>query len=851
MNCYPWKYSDNLPVFALVMLTLFLASCAQIKTDIPEKPESPGYLGALLTAQQIKDKTLAVALPRITAVLPGSAAETAGLRIGDLLVELDDTSLEKPSAEVLNHFIQLIRGKGAGTKLTLRVRRNTVTSQTFIDNTLQPSDLDRITGDPKYLLNRLLDESPEQLIEIRTRARKQDQEIDVVLTAHDRAAEQSLPDNSTLNPELEAQSLLPVAALAERIIGIAQSDRGPILDQFNLLINRFETDQRTDDPFRLRSTRYLHRNPLKLPNATRGLGKALRSVQGGHEKGLDLSLMMDIVRRHLDTPTGTSNDLMLPARPTAGATAIEHGHYLLALIKLAEQYVAKAFVSLTEAERKLLKDSLPSLADKFAEHLYLYMDDNRLRWQQHAELIEILPKIDRSALLTGSEVLLAAVATDYLTQLSNDLTEFEADPESSSMKVPGVSGGVLWYSGEDIVIGGSGDNEYRSEFSIVVDIGGDDRYRTLVGSARPDRPAALVIDLAGNDRYQSTALFSQGSGFMGVGVLFDQAGDDRYITNQNFAQGSALAGVGLLIDRAGNDLYRGLRYVQGSALCQGFAAVLDGSGDDSFNAGALAQGFAGPGAFGGLFSSGGDDQYLALGLDRSSYPDGVGIYKSLSQGAAVGFRLQSSGGIGVLLDDGGKDHYEAGNFSQGGGYYFGWGLLIDLGVDSDLYEGSRYAQGFASHSALGSFWDEGGDDVYHSWVGASNSAAWDLSATVFLEDGGNDHYAPGSGFAIGASAHNGFSLFVDYEGEDRYQIAPGRAGPNSYHGGPSLSIFIDAGGQTDRYEGTGLSDVQGLIKGDTGVLLDLPVVIKNADEVLLRQLLLTEEHQVFDFNKSD
>ncbi|WP_432471404.1 PDZ domain-containing protein [Amphritea sp. HPY] len=840
-------------LLVVAFLTLTSCSTAQVKSAISTKPDTGGYLGIMVTAQTVKSKVPAAALVRITTVVPGSAADKAGLQIGDLLLGLDGNSLEKPPAEVLSHFRQLVQARSAGTRLSLLIRRRTISVQTFLDDTSygEPKDLSVENQQRLPDLDQLMEEHPDQLVEVRTRALDREQEVEVVLTARSRALDHPLPDNASLRPDLEAEPLLPSAALAARVIALAHISQSPLQERFDQLLERFEQDERIDDPFRLRTIRYLHRAPLKLTNSTRGLGRDLRSVQADSLQGPNLEVLLGIVRRHLDMPEAVSKvSANLTARPGSGASAADHGSYLLALVRLAEQHVAQAFSYLSVTERKRLADSLPTLADQFAEIIYLHNDVDRQRWGQHAEVIRILPKVDRSELLAGLEVLLLAVMPDYLAQIERDLKTAEAGGERAS-EAAGTSGTILWRSAEDIVIGGSGENEYRFDFKVVVDIGGDDRYRTSVGAGRPDRPVALVIDLAGDDRYQSDKPFSQGTGFMGVGVLYDQAGDDRYTSNQSFAQGSALAGAGLLIDRAGDDVYRGIRYAQASALCHGLGAVLDGDGNDIFSAGGFAQGFAGPGAFGGLISRGGDDYYEALGLYRSSYPNGVGIYRGMSQGAGIGFRHLSSGGIGVLLDDGGKDFYEAGNFSQGGGYYFGWGLLIDLGVDPDRYEGSRYAQGFASHSALGSFLDEGGNDIYKSWVGAGNSAAWDLSATVFLDDGGNDHYAAGSGFSLGASAHNGFALFVDHDGEDLYQITPGRAGPNSYHGGSSLSIFVDAGGQSDRYEGGGLSDEQGRIKGETGVLLDLPETIKNADDVILKRLLLTEGIQTFDFIESE
>ncbi|WP_415902400.1 hypothetical protein ACMXYR_16565 [Neptuniibacter sp. QD29_5] len=482
---------------------------------------------------------------------------------------------------------------------------------------------------------------------------------------------------------------------------------------------------------------------------------------------------------------------------------------------------------------------MPTLAEQFAERLFLYLDDDVQRLKQHNQALNILKKVDIASLVAAAEVISVAIEPEYLSQLESDLRLFEQQ-QRDHVKVKGIKGEVLWYSEKGILFAGSGNNQYLENFPVIIDLGGSDQYRVPVAAARPDSPIALLIDLGGDDRYQSAQAFAQGSGFMGVGILYDHAGNDRYTSNQPFAQGSALSGVGFLIDRHGDDLYRGIRFTQASALGKGFAVVVDGSGDDEFDAGGFAQGFAGPGAFTALISKGGDDRYHASGHYRSSYSNGVGIYKGFSQGVGVGLRHQASGGIGVLLDEGGEDAYEAGNFSQGGGYYFGWGALIDFGQQSDVYEGSRYAQGFASHSALGSFWDEGGNDHYQSWVGAANSAAWDLSATIFLDDAGDDFYAKGHSFSLGASAHNGLALFVDQQGKDTYQMYPAKSGPNDYHGGPSLSLFVDAGGDEDSYLVNKVSNNQVNQRGESGIIVDLPLSWHQINDQQLKRLLEAE-----------
>jgi hypothetical protein len=145
---------------------------------------------------------------------------------------------------------------------------------------------------------------------------------------------------------------------------------------------------------------------------------------------------------------------------------------------------------------------------------------------------------------------------------------------------------------------------------------------------------------------------------------------------------------------------------------------------------------------------------------------------------------------------------EAGNFSQGGGYFYGLGVLYGGGEAADRYIGSHWAQGFGCHQAVGCMIEEGGDDQYLTRYAVAQGIAWDEAVCVFIEEAGNDRYE-GGGFSQGASAHNGFAVFRDLVGDDTYLYTDqARAGGNDYHGGSSLSFFTDLAG-TDNYPSRG------------------------------------------------
>jgi hypothetical protein len=842
-------------------LSLVTVLAAGARAQDPAPAREPGFLGVSMAPWAIPQSDPPQALIAVTAVVPGSAAEKAGLVEGDVIVALDGASIAAPPNEVLQRFGATVRERGVGGALTLLVRRRSYSARVYVDeepagpaqDASGPRGADRVLPD----LAALLEQHAGKLVSVRARLDEREGERAVVLGARPNLSVEPLPPNPSLRPDLEALALEPGAALAARILGRASYEppapeggapaaRVPLTQRLDELRARFEQDENVRDAFRLSTVRYLHRDPLRHAGATRELTAALAAVHPrGDRAGTRAQGLLDAGRTVLDA-VGAVDTLVPPRPPEAGAVQRvgaqagleEHAAYVHACLDLARARVDRALEALTPDERRSLGETLPSLADVFAGRIYLHEDEDRARWARHQAAIGLLEKVDRGALLAALEALAPLSDPTWLAALEADLAAGEAAGLATGHA--GVSGPVLLVRQTPhgaIVFGGAGINEYRPDASgvepvAIVDLDGDDIYHVRAAGAGPDRPVAVCIDLDGHDRYMSTAPFAQGAALLGAALLVDQAGDDAYTSNMFFAQGAALCGAAMLVDDAGQDVFRAPAYAQGAALCQGLGALLDGGGDDRYSVGIYGQGCAGPGAFGALVARGGDDRYEALGREACTYGD-AGTFHSMSQGSAVGFRQVASGGVAALIDDGGRDRYEAGNFSQGGGYYFGWGLLSDLGDDDDVYEGSRYSLGFAAHSALGSFVDEGGDDRYRGWVGAQASAAWDLCVTCFLDDGGDDVYETGPGFSVGASAHNGFSLFVDRAGRDRYGVGPGRAGPNDYHGGGSVSVFIDAGGDPDEYRAGGLADGKAVVGPDVQAIIDLSTALEDATDELL------------------
>ncbi|MBI3205962.1 MAG: hypothetical protein HYZ29_30780 [Myxococcales bacterium] len=455
--------------------------------------------------------------------------------------------------------------------------------------------------------------------------------------------------------------------------------------------------------------------------------------------------------------------------------------------------------------------------------------------------VEYLKKVDEKRIATAAALVARAVE-------AADLGKF-AGTSSSPIAIDTPIGAV--------VIGGPSADSYlgghlAEKSALFLELGGDDTYEVPVGAGRRDLPVGVAVDLGGKDHYgysivpdsldtatrppsdaagryglggamgqtlsrvgrqgsgilgvgllwdlgaeadvYASLALSQGAGAMGLGVLFDGGGADKYVA-ENTSQGSAMWGIGALIDVAGNDEYRTFYASQGFGYVHGVGVAVDGGGDDTW--------FADPGDP----KVGGDSLYPSAQLPKEGNT-------SMCQGAGFGRRddakgLYMGGGHGVLYDRAGKDAYTASVFAQGSGYWLGFGLFTDK-AGNDTYKGLWYVQGASAHFALGAHFDRAGDDVYNKDFpirATSIGVGHDFSGALHVDLGGDDDYtAPG--LSLGCGNSQGAGGLINLGGNDKYTPA----GNNTYgcaslgHGGPYTSrddmptygIFVDAEG-TETY----------------------------------------------------
>ena len=555
------------------------------------------------------------------------------------------------------------------------------------------------------------------------------------------------------------------------------------------------------------------RYPLKNAQISDEIANSVLSVES-------LTEMVTITSRYIDssfesalTPKTNKNDPL----------------QLLLLNNLftSQNLIEKAFSDLSTAEKRKLITTAPQLLEALENSVAMEPKDSvdLMLWE---DAVRLGKRIRIQTLAKATANLTEIVEENRIDQLKRWLTSL---PElSADHNPPGVMGPLLLARKTSlgwILIGGNANNVYTSDAVAIIDIGGDDVYRGsalatgTIGETKQSRSAVkIIVDFSGNDHYFGDDFASIAGAVGGIGVIVDIKGRDTY-QGGRLSQGAALCGVGILHDLNGDDVYVGNAFSQGAALF-GLGILSDRSGSDRYTAPRFAQGFGSTRGFGLLRDDHGNDSYFADNSAPSSYgtPD---VYDGWSQGVGCGIRGFSSGGLGVLVDGNGDDRYQAGNFSQGAGYFFSLGTLIDV-EGNDHFNASRYAQGAAAHQAIGTLIDRSGNDYYRGRVAASQAGAWDMAVAILEDRSGNDKYEA-EGFAQAAGAMTAVAILHDWDGDDRYDAISGQAHGDSRpycgsQGEKNLAVLIDSGGGRDAYTIGGRKNSVKTVFGNIGLFSD-------------------------------
>ncbi|MCB5224809.1 MAG: HEAT repeat domain-containing protein [Candidatus Cloacimonadaceae bacterium] len=392
-----------------------------------------------------------------------------------------------------------------------------------------------------------------------------------------------------------------------------------------------------------------------------------------------------------------------------------------------------------------------------------------------------------------------------------------------------------------MVIGTTGRDFYplkgheNEPICFLLDPAGNDTYEDgLVFS----QDFSLLIDMAGNDLYEFTQPASAFHSSFGIGFSYDLDGDDLYRTG-DFSF-SAFMGINLHQDKRGDDIYQSGLFSQGAAMF-GISALIDHSGNDNYQASVSAQGLGSTLGAGVLIDLEGADNY-SLGGKYYHEPLMPLDFITLGQGMGMGLRPHLAGGLGLLYDGAGNDHYLGGVYAQGSGYWYATGALIDRS-GNDVYNAIYYPQGSGIHLACGFLVDHEGDDAYYSRHGPGQGAGHDWGLGILFDGGGNDAYSIEGGNGLGLT--NSVGIFVDRSGNDRYE----RQNPQSYgsanfvRSAGGIGLFLDAGGE-DSYPDSLKANNKTWQQGTYGIGrdIDLNPVEKTAIEELAEAEPLPDEN---------
>jgi hypothetical protein len=509
---------------------------------------------------------------------------------------------------------------------------------------------------------------------------------------------------------------------------------------------------------------------------------------------------------------------------------------VLAGYSVADRYFAQALAAIPERELNILLGEAPgfwrdegdTVEHGFSGRLHReFGKDYDTALQVKSEtLLAYARKVDRKALAKAGLVvtLAAAEASRALTTQPPSFAH-----EQAYQQFEGVQGGVFLTLETEwglVIVGGPDDNAYTRDACLLIDVGGDDRYRNRAGGAVGvlDKPYGVTIDLAGDDLYDSERMFSQGAALFGAGVLIDVSGSDVYRSTHH-AQGAAIFGTGVLWDWSGRDIYDAGFYAQGAGH-YGVGALLDNEGDDSYRSFCYCQGFSGTWGYGLLAERQGDDLYYAGGKYKHE-PLLPREYRSFSQGFSIGVRPDAAGGIAFLCDRQGNDFYDSEVFTQGTSYWYSLGMLWD-GEGFDHYTAAQYTQGAGIHLSVGALVDEEGNDSYFSRLGPSQGEGHDLAVGVLVDRKGDDGYYASGGGGIGLT--NSVGLFMDCDGNDWYASVESlicHGSSNWARGFGGMGVFMDLAGR-DWYNQRNLAtDNARWTKGTygSGVDLDRPATV--------------------------
>ena len=705
---------------------------------------------------------------QVLEVFPDSSAHRSGLQSGDTILATDghQLSIGKENSLMMN-FNRRVQDAGVGNILHLKIKRGSREMELPValypkPSVLKPIKSLRLQGSAVPTKSSLLHR---------------------ILLSHER-----LEDYSVVVEEIRERTR---QAVTTAIKG------------------------ETYSPFRLQEVNTILNQPLDLPLVSRNLISALRRnfIEARLNPGGIIRSALQALDFKVAKPSPDKKspelviilDRIMEALANAGSASDE------------------ALQSLTLEDRALLIRGIRHLMVKSLQPGDSTVDGIHENQPSMTEFLNTALKVDTQVLLTAGLKVAQEINLETLVEWKQNLDQLSLVHEGWVIEKIGDITHVYTPHGL-MIVGGAGDNDYNQEALLIVDLGGNDRYRNGAGASRSGHPFSMVIDFSGNDVYTTGEDYAQGAGVLGGGFLIDLGGDDQYLS-KSFGQGAGVMGVGMLIDMGGDDVYRCHSFCQGAGFL-GIGLIAESGGNDQYSAAIYSQGFGFIRGMGLILEGEGNDRFFAGGVYQDHREPGK-AYLSMSQGFGYGLRpwgtlAGASGGIGILDDAKGNDTYLGDYFSQGAGYWYSLGILNDS-EGHDQYTAGRYSQGAGVHLAAGILSDTAGDDHYLARYGVSQGCGHDLAVGFLLDNSGDDRYVGGT-LAQGAGNANGFGVLSDNGGSDEYYLShegQGHGETEEFRELDSFGILFDIGGEEDHYSLGGHNN-KVTLRTQWGIQADLP-----------------------------
>lgn len=757
----------------LVQLLFSIPPDVMEEVETPTRPpRSPkGWLG--ITMQEgpplfLKGAEDLSPTVQVLEVFPDSSAHRSGLQSGDTILATDgkQLSIGKENSLMMN-FNRRVQDAGAGNILHLKIKRGSQEMEFPVALYPKPIVLKPIK--PSRLQDSVFPTKSSLLHRI--------------LRRHDR-----LEDYSAVVEEMRERTR---QAVTTAIKG------------------------ETYSPFRLQEVNTILSQPLDLPLVSQNLTSALR--RNFIEARLNAGGIIHSALQALDF------EVAKPLPDKKSPELVIMLDRIMEALADAGSASDEALQSLTLEDRALLIRGIHHLMVESLQPGDSTEGGTRENQPSLTEFLNTALKVDTQLLLTAGLKVAQEINLEALVEWKQKLDQFSLDHEGWVIEKVGDVTHIYTRHGL-MIVGGAGDNDYNQEALLIVDLGGNDRYRNGAGASRKGYPFSMVIDFSGNDVYTTGEDYGQGAGILGGGFLIDLGGDDQYLS-KSFGQGAGVLGVGMLVDMGGDDVYKCHSFCQGAGF-MGIGLIAESGGNDQYSAAIYSQGFGFIRGMGLILEGEGNDRFFAGGVYQDHREPGK-AYLSMSQGFGFGLRpwgtlAGASGGIGILDDAKGNDTYLGDYFSQGAGYWYSLGILNDT-EGHDLYTAGRYSQGAGIHLGAGILRDTAGDDHYLARYGVSQGCGHDLAVGFLLDNGGDDRYVGGT-LSQGAGNANGFGVLSDNGGSDEYYLrdeGQGHGKTEEFRGLDSFGILFDTGGDEDLYSLGGHNNKVSL-HNQWGIQADLP-----------------------------